>query len=63
MQALIWWLVPIGTLIVGLIYLVWFAKPNKTSRPDKAIAQRHAFENAVQKITPEPTDSAGEPKK
>ncbi|MDA0274692.1 MAG: hypothetical protein O2902_05090 [Actinobacteria bacterium] len=61
MSTLLWWSLPILTLVVGTAWVIWKAKPRRSNRTDKAILDRHKFEQAVTRVTE--SDSTKQPVK
>ncbi|MFZ9751059.1 MAG: hypothetical protein ACO3DX_03795 [Candidatus Nanopelagicales bacterium] len=59
MSTLLWWSLPIATLIVGTGWAIWHSKPRRSNRPDKDILARQKFEQAVNRVT-DPTNKPGE---
>jgi cytochrome c-type biogenesis protein CcmH/NrfF len=51
LSTLLWWSLPILTLVIGTSWAIWKAKPRRSNRPDKAILERHKFEQAVTRVT------------
>ncbi len=54
MSTLLWWSLPILTLIVGTAWAIWKSKPRRSMHPDRDIQARRRFEAAIDRVTDNP---------
>ena len=59
-STLLWWSLPILTLVIGTSWAIWNSKPRRSNHPDRDIQARRRFEQAVDRVTDKPTSSSGE---
>jgi len=51
LSTLLWWSLPILTLVIGTSWAIWKSKPRRSERTERDIEARKRFEAAINRAT------------
>ena len=52
MEALAWWLIPIGATLLAVLWVTWVSRPRRPADPHDTLAAHQRFTHALQPDEP-----------